>query len=78
MRFRFNQFQLDCLLLGKRSVLTPLIFATTLLFMVHVFFDVCCLCFTTGESLVDSLKYVPCELASSESLVTSIYLLFDM
>ena len=62
---------MDCLLLGKRSVLTPLIFATTLLFMVHVFFDVCHPCFTTGESLVNSLKYVPCELASSESLVTS-------
>ena len=70
-RFRFNQFQLDCLLLGKRSVLSPLIFAATLSFMVHVFFDVCCLCFTTGESLVNSLRYVPWGPASSESLVTS-------
>ena len=70
-RFRFNQFQLDCLLLGKRSVLSPLIFATTLSLMVHVFFDVCHPCFTTGESLVNSLKYVPWGPTSSESLVTS-------
>ena len=56
MRFRFNQFQLDCLLLGKRSVLIPLIFAATLLFLIHVFFDVCHPCLTTGESLANSLK----------------------
>ena len=78
MRFQFNQFQLDCLLLGRRLVLTPLIFAATLLFLIHVFFDVCHPCFTTGKSLVNSLKYVPCELASSKSLVTTIYLLFDV
>ena len=55
-------------MLGKRSVLIPLIFAATLLFIVHVFFDVC---FTTGESLVNSLKYVSWGPASSESLVAS-------
>ena len=66
-----NQFQLDCLLLGIRSVLISLIFAATLLFIVHVFFDVCHLCFTTGESLVNSLRYVPCGPASGESLVAS-------
>ena len=66
-----NQFQLDCLLLGSRLVLIPLIFAITLLFIVHVFSDVSCLCFTTGESLVNSLRYVPCGPASSESLVAS-------
>ena len=48
-----------------------MIFADTLLFLIHVFFDVCRPCFITGESLVNSLKYVPCELASSESLVVS-------
>ena len=58
-------------MLGRRSVLTPLIFAAMLLFLIHVFFDVCHPCFITGESLVNSLKYVPCELTSSESLVTS-------
>ena len=58
-------------MLGRRSVPPPLIFAATLLFLVHVFFDVCHPCSTTGELLVNSLKYVPCELASSESLVTS-------
>ena len=78
MRFPLTSFQLDCFLLGSRSVLIPLIFAATLLFMVHVFFDVCHPCFTTGESLFNSLRFVPCELASSESLVTTIYLLFDM
>ena len=75
MRFQFNQFQLDCLLLGRRSVLTPLIFAAMLLFLIHVFFDVDHPCFITGESLVNSLKYVPCELTSSESLVTTSYLM---
>ena len=78
MRFQFNQFQLDSLLLGRRLVSPPLIFATMLLFLIHVFFDVCRPCFITGELLVNSLKYVPCELASSESLVTTIYLLFDV
>ena len=69
--FDLTSFQLDCLLLGKRSVLSPLIFATTLSLMVHVFFDVCCPCFTTGKLLVNGLKYVPWGPASSESLVAS-------
>ena len=78
MRFQFNQFQLDCLLLGRRSVPPPLIFATMLLFLIHVFLDVCHLCFITGELLVNSLKYVPCELTSSESLVANYLMCLNM
>ena len=48
-----------------------MIFADMLLFLIHIFFDVCHPCFITGESLVNSLKYVLCELTSSELLVIS-------